>query len=102
LPMLHITGMTATNLTFTAAIAFINRETTDWYGVARKSFLDLIGPLKHRIQVVITDREVALANALQKYLPNAKQQYCTWHLRENIKHACDKKNCFEGEENKIL
>ncbi|RXK37262.1 hypothetical protein M231_05483 [Tremella mesenterica] len=47
LPMLHITGMTATNLTFTAAIAFIDRETTDWYGVAIKSFLDLIGPLKH-------------------------------------------------------
>ena len=41
MPMLHLVGFACTNQTFTAGIALILRETTDWYDVAIEAFLSL-------------------------------------------------------------
>ena len=89
LPMLHIAGFTSTNQTYTAGVAFLLRETTSWYSYALSAFLDLVDPIRQLpIRVVITDREEALANALQIHLPQAYILNCLWHLGENIKSSC--------------
>ena len=92
MPMLHIVGFTSTNQTYTVAVAFLLRESTEWYTVALEAFLHLTGATKLPIKVVITDRETALINALALLLPDTYQLSCIWHLKENVKtHA---KPCF--------
>ena len=92
MPMLHIVGFTSTNQTYTVAIAFILRKSTEWYTVALEAFLDLTGAAKLPIKVVITDREAALINALAVVLPDTYQLSCIWHLGENVKTHV--KPCF--------
>ena len=94
MPMLHIVGFTCTNQTFTAGIALMLRETTDWYDVAFEAFLSLTAILKTDIKVVITDREVALHHAIAKHLPDSFLHLCTWHIGENVKKAA--KSSFFG------
>ena len=85
LPMLHISGFSSTNQTFTCAVAFLSQETTSWYSLALAAFLDLVDPSRQlKIRVIITDREVALIHAVEEHLPAAYRLTCLWHLGENI------------------
>ena len=70
------------------------RETTDWYERSLTAFLAIKGPLE--IKVILTDREPALATALEIVLPNVKQIYCIWHIEKNIATNC--KNGLTKEE----
>ncbi len=86
LPCFHIVGFTASNSNFTAAVVFMLRETTDWYERSLKAFLIIMGTLE--IKVILTDREPALALALENCLPSVKQIYCLWHIEKNIATKC--------------
>ena len=98
--MLYIIGFTLTNQTYTAAVAFLTRETIQWYDKVLESFLNLMDPhRKLAIKVVITDREKGLMNALTAHLPDAYNLNCLWHLGENIKANC--KRSFDHEEDLV-
>ena len=95
--MLHIIGFTSTNQTYTAAVAFLTRETTHWYDQILRTFLELLDPhRKLAIKVVITDREKGLMNALATHFPDVYNFHCLWHIGENIKANC--KRSFDHEE----
>ena len=85
MPMLHIGGLTSTNRTYTAAVAILLRETTNWYTIALEAFVQLTGAASLPIKVVITDREPALHHAIDTHLPNTYRLLCLWHLGENVK-----------------
>ena len=79
MPMLHISGFSSTNQTFTAGVAFLSQETTGWYSLALAAFLDLVDPSRQlKIRVVITDRELALIRAVGEHLPSAYRLSCLW------------------------
>ena len=90
LPMLHIGGFTATNHSFSSAVVFMVMQTTEWYELAIKAYLDFVQLGSEAIKVVITDRERAIRNALHTVLPSAYQLLCQWHLSENIRGNTDK------------
>ena len=86
LPCFHIVGFTASKSNFTAAVVFIQQETADWYQRALNAFNEIMGSLP--IRVILTDREPALALAIQAVLPTVKQIYCLWHIEKNISTKC--------------
>ena len=78
LPMLHIIGFTSTNQSYTAGVAFLLRETTDWNKLALSTFHDLTGAQNLPTKVIIIDREPALINVLSDLYPNAYRLKCLW------------------------
>lgn len=82
MPLLHIIGMSPTNLSFTVALCFLAGKNQADYHWALSALLELVPNLP--TEVVLTDQCTALRNALREVLPNWKQQLCTWHLGENL------------------
>ena len=50
-----------------------------------KSLFNIPDPLS-----IVTDRELALMNALDTYLPNSNHLLCMWHVNMNILANCRK------------
>lgn len=65
MPLLHIVSAAATNQSFTIAYGWLRSETTEQYTKALDVFRTFIGQEKLPTQVVITDLEPALINALE-------------------------------------
>ena len=96
LPMLHVAGFSSTDRTYTAAVAFLLRESTSWYDLALDAILKLTGASNLPIKVIITDREQALHHAVDHHLQNAYRLSCLWHLGENVK--VNAKSSFNPQE----
>jgi hypothetical protein len=85
MPLLHITGITGTNKSFSLAFCFLRKETQDYYEWALQNLLNIF--TSHEIplpEVVITDREQALINSLSQTFPNAYHMLCIWHIEKNL------------------
>ncbi|KAI8563231.1 hypothetical protein RHMOL_Rhmol03G0096200 [Rhododendron molle] len=88
-PLLQIVGITSTERTFSVAFAFINREKEEnytWVLEKLKSMIDsdaLPG-------VIVTDRELALVNAITRVVPTASHLLCRWHIGQNVYAKCRK------------
>ncbi|KAL0217123.1 hypothetical protein RCL1_007606 [Eukaryota sp. TZLM3-RCL] len=86
MPLLHGVGMTCLNTTFSAFFCLLRDETQSSYMWALKQLQNiLISPPA----VVVTDRELALMNALQDVFPYTNRILCWFHIRQNInsKHS---------------
>lgn len=85
MPLLNIVGITATYHSFNAGFAFLREETEHNYAWALQQFKEItqISP-----KVVVTDRELALMNALSAVLPACKNLLCIWHINKNIVSKC--------------
>lgn len=55
------------------------------YRRALLSFKQLFGNATPTVDVVVTDQEVALMNAIAEQFPSSHHQLCRWHLEENVK-----------------
>ena len=87
LPLLHIVGVTSTNRNFTSALIWLRDETTEWYERGLRAFREIMGDLE--LEVIITDREQALAYAIKRVWDgNVAQILCYWHLSKNITANC--------------
>jgi hypothetical protein len=98
LPLLHIAGTTSTNNSFSIAFSFIARETAEFYIWALDRFarlLQILG-LPHP-RVIVSDRESALAIAVETVFPQAFHMNCLWHLRCNIEAYAIKHGKFSDE-----
>jgi hypothetical protein len=85
MPLLHISGITGSNKTFSVAFCFMAEETEPFYDWALQSLLTVFD--SHHIShpaVVITDREQALINSLSKSFPQAHRLLCVWHIQKNL------------------
>lgn len=77
------------------AWALLSSETIDdfaWFFASLQTF----GLDKDKIEVIFTDRDHAMAAAIEKCLPGSAHRLCIWHVCENI--ATNVKNCFDKQE----
>ncbi|XP_052208410.1 protein FAR-RED IMPAIRED RESPONSE 1-like [Diospyros lotus] len=88
-PLLQIVGVTSTELTFPVAFAFMDHEYEDNYTWAMERLQSLMGSNIFP-RVVVTDRELALINAIHKVFPNATTLLCRWHISKNVLANCKK------------
>jgi MULE transposase domain len=85
LPLLNIVAASCLNKTIQVGLCFLSGESEedyDWVIKALQKFLE-----RHRIQppsLVITDRDLALMNALEENLKDTEFLLCRWHLNKDM------------------
>jgi hypothetical protein len=98
--LLHFFGVCPTGKYFSAAFCFLSGETENDYLWALEQMTCLFPHVDgHSIdeaeatgisailiapEVVITDNETALKNALHRELPEIPQILCIWHINQNV------------------
>ncbi|XP_026399048.1 uncharacterized protein LOC113294891 [Papaver somniferum] len=83
LPLLHMVSHTSTGATFTVAVAFLNREQEENYAWE----LECVKCLYRENEipsVFVTDREIALINAVERVFPHGTHLLCTWHIGKAV------------------
>ena len=89
LPLLQIVGVTSIEMTFPGAFAYLESEREDnytWALTRLKSVLDDSAMPR----VILSDRVLALINAIERVFPNAKHLLCRWHVNKNVIAKCKK------------
>ncbi|XP_028087695.1 protein FAR-RED ELONGATED HYPOCOTYL 3-like [Camellia sinensis] len=81
LPLLEIVGVTSTHMTFSVAIAYLQTERVDNYAWALQILRDLLDD-NVLLEVIVTDRELALMNVIDNFFPNARHLLCRWHINK--------------------
>ncbi|KAF3901952.1 hypothetical protein ABW20_dc0100979 [Dactylellina cionopaga] len=84
MPLLHCVGTTSTYHTFTLFICFMRAEKEADYAWAISIMRELLGDTAPK--ALVTDRELALMNAIQVYFPQPETTnlLCVWHINKNI------------------
>ncbi|TYZ58403.1 hypothetical protein PybrP1_002537 [[Pythium] brassicae (nom. inval.)] len=76
MPLLHVVGMTNTNTSFTIALCFLRSESQANYRWALSELRTKLGN-EYVSGVVVTDRELALMNAVAISFPRSKHLMCS-------------------------
>ncbi|XP_028102684.1 uncharacterized protein LOC114301927 [Camellia sinensis] len=95
LPLLEIVGVTLTEMTFSVAFAYLQYERVDNYAWVLATLRDVMDGFVVPT-VIVTDRELALMNAIQKIFPSARHLLCRWHISKNVLTKC--KKMFETQQ----
>ena len=98
MPLLHGTGVSATNETFTLFYCFMRSETAECYIWAMRELKKFL--IKQHIilpnSVFVTDRELALKNAIFTVFPGSAHMLCTWHISKNL--LTKQRSSFDSED----
>ncbi|XP_060969857.1 uncharacterized protein LOC133037065 [Cannabis sativa] len=89
LRLLEIVGVTSTEYTFSIAFVFLESEQEDNYTWALDRLKNMMD-IDFLPNVVVTDRELALINAIEKVFPVAKHLLCRYHISNNVLTKCRK------------
>ena len=97
LPLLNIVGCTSMHSTFFVAFCYMKQETEEDY-------MWVLGQLKNILQqsgfsspgVIVTDREIALMNAIRHCFPTTRGLLYAWHIKQCVKAKVSK--AFDDEE----
>jgi len=84
-PLLNIISKSPTNRTIQLGYALMPQETTE-------NFLDILGMLKEildehdysSLRCIITDRDLAFLNAVERTFPEIPVLICRWHLNKDV------------------
>ena len=95
LPLLEIVGVTSTDLTFSIAFVYMDSEREDNYTWALERLCSTMDD-DALPEVIVTDRDLALLNAIRRVFPTAKNLLCRWHISRNVLAHC--KRLFETKE----
>ncbi|XP_028068917.1 uncharacterized protein LOC114271500 [Camellia sinensis] len=76
-------------MTFSVATAYLQIEQDDNYAWALQTLHDLMDD-NDLPEVIVTDRELALMNAIENTFPNAGHLLCRWHINKNVLAKCKK------------
>ncbi|XP_028051977.1 PKS-NRPS hybrid synthetase CHGG_01239-like [Camellia sinensis] len=95
LPLLEIVGVTSTEMTFSVAFAYLQYKRADNYAWVLATLRDVMDGFVVPT-VIVTDRELALMNAIQKIFPSGKHLLCHWHISKNVLTKC--KKMFETQQ----
>ncbi|XP_028106832.1 uncharacterized protein LOC114305895 [Camellia sinensis] len=79
LPLLEIVGVTSTEMTFSVAFTYLQYERVDNYAWVLATLRDVMDGFVVPT-VIVTDRELALMNAILKIFPSARHLLCRWHI----------------------
>ena len=83
MPLLHIVGLTSTGSSFLAAACFMMKETEEAYTEALETFRSFLGQ-DYEPEVLVTDRKLALMNAIPIVFPNCSLMLCSWHIMKSV------------------
>ena len=100
MPFLDIVGISTTGTTFFAGLCFMDAEEIEDYVWALVRLKLLYQRLRIAYPgVLVTDREPAVAAAIQEVFPEPEtvQMVCQWHVNKNIVEKCKKKDAFDDE-----
>ncbi|KAJ1385460.1 MULE transposase domain [Sesbania bispinosa] len=88
LPLLEIVVVTSTELTFSVAFAYLERETKDNFTWALDKVRGMIRRSDALPQVIVTDRDFGLMNAIQSVFPSSYNLLSQFHIANNVKAKC--------------
>nr|KAJ0186149.1 hypothetical protein LSAT_V11C900470640 [Lactuca sativa] len=91
MPLLDIIGVSCFSTSFYSG----EREDEDSYIWALSVFKKTLE--NHEPSVIMSDRELALMNAINMVFPNTTNLLCIWHIEKNVLAYC-KKHFAHGEE----
>ena len=97
MPLLNIIGITSLGHNFWVAFYFLYSEKEGdfvWVMHCIKALYSRIG--RQCPKIVLTDRALAVINALREVLPAAKHLLCFWHINKAVQTYC--RLAFEKEE----
>ncbi|KAH7866059.1 hypothetical protein Vadar_014998 [Vaccinium darrowii] len=75
---------------FSAAFTFMDGEKEDNYMWLLEKLKGMMDPDSFP-EVVVTDRELALLNAIARVFPKATHLLCRWHIKKNVFAKCRRK-----------
>ncbi|KNA03829.1 hypothetical protein SOVF_205420 [Spinacia oleracea] len=87
MPLLDIIGVSSFNKSFYSCFAFLEKEREQDYIWALQMFSNMKGHSSDDL-VIVTDRELALMNAIRVVFPRAKHILCVWHIQKNVLSKC--------------
>lgn len=82
-PLVQVVGLTCTYKSISLAHAFIQKERADNFKWVTDRIKDMLGNCMEP-RVIVTDRDLALMNAVSHAFPLAYCCLCRWHISENI------------------
>ncbi|XP_074292997.1 uncharacterized protein LOC141619875 [Silene latifolia] len=83
MPLLEVVGVTPTHRNFSVFFAFLQNEKEIFYNWALKCMREVFNPDEYP-EVIISDRELALINAIEKHFPTSKYLLCRRHIEKNV------------------
>lgn len=87
MPLLDIIGVSSFNTSFYSCFVFMQKEEEKDYVWALEMFNKILG-VHNQPLVIISDRELALMNAIRIVFPSACNLLCVWHIEKNILANC--------------
>ncbi|XP_014492146.1 uncharacterized protein LOC106754622 [Vigna radiata var. radiata] len=100
LSLLEIVGVTSIGLTFTAAFALLSSERQNNFTWALEMFKRLLLTTEGGPRVIVTDKDLALINAITNVFLETYHMLCTFHIMKNVKAKCkmlvDKQEAWDG------
>ncbi|CAL5383046.1 unnamed protein product [Camellia sinensis] len=82
-------------MTFSVAFAYLQYERVDNYAWVLATLRDVMDGFVVPT-IIVTDRKLALMNAIQKIFPSARHLLCRWHISKNVLTKC--KKMFETQQ----
>ena len=89
IPLLEVVGITSTLRTYSLMFAYLANEKSDrliWALGTLKDFMLGKGALMP--SVFVSDRDLALMNAIETCFPTARHILCIWHINQNVVKCC--------------
>jgi hypothetical protein len=87
-PLLEIVGITSTDKTFVVGFGYMECEKMENYCWVLEKLKGLFIKQDLFPNVILTDRELALMNAIEVVFPHAVNLLCTWHINKNVNARC--------------
>jgi len=84
MPFLHAVGVSNLGQNFKLAYCFLPGKTEANYNFIIQQIYLLYYRYNITPKVIITDKELALKNALRTYFPSVPQLLCLWHVAKNV------------------
>jgi len=88
LPLLEVVGVTSTGLTFSAAFVLMTTERQNNFIWALQRLRGLFLRRDVYPTVIVSDRDLALMNAIEVVFPEACNLLCRFHINKNVKAKC--------------
>ncbi|KAH1265995.1 PKS-NRPS hybrid synthetase [Glycine max] len=88
LSLLDFVGMTPTRMTFSAGFAYLEGERVNNVVWALERFRGLFLRRDRLPIVIVTDRDLALMNAVETIFPECTNLLCRFHIDKNVKAKC--------------
>ncbi|KAH1249253.1 Protein FAR1-RELATED SEQUENCE 5 [Glycine max] len=88
LPFLDFVGVTPTTMTFFVGFAYLEAECVNYIVWALERFRGLFLRNDRLPLVIVTDRDLALMNAVKTVLPESTNSLCRFHIDKNVKAKC--------------